>query len=199
MRHGHAILREPDGSVPEPRPEQASTHPEQLLADSQTQVVPRQSQVAEQIPVLPDHPFPSEMSSSDASVAERQVPFPDPFPDAGPDRQDHPRDCSPGSQDVAAGRLACAAVHPQAVAAHCTSVAVQSAASPRAAEPVHSQPVLQKLLQRVPQRREQQALQLEPPQPEPRQELEQQPQASPPPAQPEAQPQQPKASCPQAA
>ena len=100
---------------------QASARPVQLLADSQTQVVPRQNPVAEQSPDLPDlRPFRPETSSSDASDGERPEPFPDPFPDENPVHQDLPKDSIPGTQDVAAGRWVCAAVHPEAAQAHCT-------------------------------------------------------------------------------
>ena len=122
--------------------------------------MPRQSPVAEQSQVLPDlHPFRSETSSSDASVAERPQPFPVASPDL-PDLQVPPKDSIPGTQDVAAGRWVCAAVHPEAEAAHCTSVAAQFAASRRAAAQEHSQRVLQELPQSAPQREEQQAPQL---------------------------------------
>ena len=164
--------------------------------------MPRQSPVAEQSQVLPDlRPFRSETSSSDASVAERPQPFPVASPDL-PDLQVPPKDSIPGTQDVAAGRWVCAAVHPEAEAAHCTSVAAQFAASRRAAAQEHSQRVLQELPQSAPQREEQQAPQLDQPQreqqsaPKPQ---EQQPQASPPPAQPEAQPLRLPESSPQAA
>jgi len=137
VRHGHAIQRVPDDSVPEPRPEQASARPEQLPADCQTQVVPvrHQSPDAEQSPVHPDRPFLSETFSSGASDGER----PEPFHQAMggiPDHQALPKDCFPGIRASAAGRWA-SAVHPEAEAAHCTSGAVPSAASPRDEELAH--------------------------------------------------------------
>ena len=105
MLHGHAIQRVPDDLVPEPRPEQASARPEQLPDDSQTQVVlvRHQSPVAEQTPVHPDRPFPSETSSSDALDGERPVPSLQAL-DANPVLQGLPRDCFPGTRASAAGR-----------------------------------------------------------------------------------------------
>ena len=187
MRHGHAIQRVPDDLVPEPRPEQASARPEQLPDDSQTQVVlvRHQSPVAEQTPVHPDRPFLSETFSSGASDGER----PEPFHQAMggiPDHQALPKDCFPGIRASAAGRWA-SAVHPEAEAAHCTSGAVPSAASPRDEELAHSP---QELREPQPPEPQPPAQQQELPQQESQQEplREQLPLASPLPAQREESP-----------
>jgi hypothetical protein len=84
---------------------QASGRPEQLPDDCRTQVVlvRHQSPVAEQTPVHPDRPFPSETSSSDALDGERPVPSLQAL-DANPVLQGLPRDCFPGTRASAAER-----------------------------------------------------------------------------------------------